>query len=77
MASALYKTYLIVSAPDCNRDTQEWKPWVSVCWRDDAQQHLHQVRFAQEKFNNAQEAKTFGMNAGETWVDERIRLALR
>jgi hypothetical protein len=73
MASALYKTCLIVSAADCDRDTQEWRPWVSVCWRDDSRQHVHRIRFAQEIFKNAQEATTFGMKAGEMWIDERLR----
>ena len=75
MARALYKTYLIVSAPDYNRDTQEWKPWVSVCLPDDGRQHLHQIRFTHEKFKNAQEAETFGVNVGEVWVDAWLRLA--
>ena len=70
MASFLYKDYLIVSAADCDRESLEWKPWVSICWRDDGRQNLHLIRFTHEKFQTAAEAETFGKSAGEKWVDE-------
>ena len=73
MVSCLYKIHLIVSAADYNKEIFEWKPWVSVYWRDDGRQHLHQIRFNQEKFKTAKEAEKFGMNAGEMWVDGRLR----
>ena len=73
MASTLYKAYLIVSAPDYNREIFEWNPWVSVCWRDDGRQHLHHIRFTHEKFKTTEEAEKFGINAGKMWVDGRLR----
>ena len=72
MASVLYKTYLIVSAADYNKETSEWKPWVSICWRDDGRQHLHTIKFVHEQFKTSEEAEKFGMNAGEMWVDGRL-----
>lgn len=69
MASSLYKDYLVVSAADYNRDTSEWKPWVSVCWRDNGCQHLHQIRFVHEKFKTAPAAEEYAMNAAQEWVD--------
>jgi len=72
MASFLYKDYLIVSAADYNRETLEWKPWASICWRDNGYQHLHQIRFTGEKFKTAPAAEEFAMNAGEKWVDGQL-----
>ncbi|HEX2931535.1 MAG TPA: hypothetical protein VHV54_17545 [Candidatus Binatia bacterium] len=78
MASALYKDYLIVSAASHNRDTLEWKPWATICWRTDGQQHLYQIRFNQEIFKTAGAAEEFSMNAARKWIDERPKdLALR
>ena len=72
MASRLYKNYLIVSAADYNRDTLEWKPWASICWRDNGHQHLHQIRFTNDKFQTAEEAEKVAMKAGEIWIDGQL-----
>ena len=71
MASSLYKDYLVVTAADYNRDTSEWKPWVSICWRDSGRQHLHQIRFVHEKLKTALAAEEFGKNAAEKWVERQ------
>src|SRR6185503_11606330 len=71
MASALYKNRLVVCAADLNSDTLDWKPWASICWRDDGRRHLHLIRFSQDAFSAAADAETFALKTAQEWVDRQ------
>ena len=71
MASSLYKSYLIVSAADYLKETTDWKPWVTISWRDNGSQHFHTIKFVNEKFKSAPEAENFALSSGQKWIDAR------
>jgi hypothetical protein len=72
MASSLYKNHLIVSSADYFAGTSEWKPWVSISWRDNGGQHLHTIHFATERFDTPAGAERFATQSGQQWVDKRL-----
>jgi hypothetical protein len=71
MASLLYRNFLIVSAAD--RDTSEavWIPLACVHWTNsNGRRAYHFFTDIHERFDNANDAVTFGIQTAQQWIDK-------
>jgi hypothetical protein len=72
MASAIYKSRLIVSSPTFNPHNQRWTPYVIISWETGGRFKFHTIEGLPNLFANEEDAGEFGLEVGKQWIDREL-----